>query len=70
TARVHFDRKIQLPSESEDVSAGKRWAVLIAGSSGFSNYRHQDYTGWDVTADNLFAVILGDKGSVQGGSGK
>lgn len=30
----------------------------------------QDYTGDDVTVDNLFAVILGDKSSVKGGSGK
>lgn len=40
-ARVHFDRKIQLPSESADESAGTKWAVLVAGSAGFSNYRHQ-----------------------------
>lgn len=30
----------------------------------------QDYTGDEVTADNLYAVILGDKSSVKGGSGK
>lgn len=30
----------------------------------------QDYTGDDVTVENLFAVILGDKGAVKGGSGK
>lgn len=30
----------------------------------------QDYTGDDVNVDNLFAVILGDKTAVKGGSGK
>uniref|UniRef100_A0A0D6QY07 Legumain prodomain domain-containing protein n=1 Tax=Araucaria cunninghamii TaxID=56994 RepID=A0A0D6QY07_ARACU len=125
SARIHFDNKIRLPSESEDESYGTRWAVLIAGSAGFSNYRHQadvchayqilkrgglrdenivvfmyddiannlanprpgiiinkpdgqdvyagvpkDYTGRDVNVYNLFAVILGDKDSVKGGSGK
>ena len=40
-ARVHFDRNIQLPSENADESTGTKWAVLVAGSAGFSNYRHQ-----------------------------
>ncbi|KAL0373061.1 UNVERIFIED_CONTAM: Vacuolar-processing enzyme [Sesamum calycinum] len=43
--------------ETEDNST--RWAVLVAGSNGFGNYRHQDYTGEQVTAENLYAVILG-----------
>ncbi|KAF7810139.1 vacuolar-processing enzyme [Senna tora] len=104
---------------------GTRWAVLVAGSSGFGNYRHQadvchayqllrkggvkeenivvfmyddiamspfnprpgiiinhpqgpdvyagvpkDYTGENVTTQNLYAVILGDKTRLKGGSGK
>nr|XP_043631547.1 vacuolar-processing enzyme beta-isozyme-like [Erigeron canadensis] len=104
---------------------GTRWAVLVAGSKGYGNYRHQsdvchayqilkkgglkdenivvfmyddiaksdenprpgtiinspagkdvyagvpkDYTGTDVTVDNLFAVLLGDKNAVKGGSRK
>ncbi|XP_021888149.1 vacuolar-processing enzyme [Carica papaya] len=104
---------------------GKRWAVLIAGSSGYENYRHQadichayqilksgglddkniivfmyddiafsqenprpgivinnplgkdvyhgvpkDYTGDDVNSNNFFAVILGNKTALTGGSGK
>ncbi|KAJ0940153.1 putative legumain protein [Helianthus annuus] len=120
---------IRLPSEkfdfSDDDSFGTRWAVLIAGSNGYSNYRHQadvchayqilktgglkdenivvfmyddiaynpenprqgviinspdgddvyhgvpkDYTGDDVNVDNFFAVLLGDKSKVKGGSGK
>ncbi|KAG2249936.1 hypothetical protein Bca52824_089564 [Brassica carinata] len=129
------DDVIKLPSqasrffrpsgEDSSSSAGTRWAVLVAGSSGYWNYRHQadvchayqllrkgglkeenivvfmyddiadneenprkgilinsphgsdvyggvpkDYTGDDVTVDNLFAVILGDKSAVKGGSGK
>ncbi|OAY48710.1 vacuolar-processing enzyme [Manihot esculenta] len=104
---------------------GKRWAVLVAGSRGYDNYRHQadvchayqilkkgglkdenivvfmyddiafdvnnprpgilinkpngndvyngvpkDYTGDNCTVDNLFAVILGNKTALTGGSGK
>ena len=30
----------------------------------------QDYTGPFVTAENLYAVLLGDKKAVKGGSGK
>ena len=30
----------------------------------------QDYTGKNVTSQNLYAVILGDKSKVKGGSGK
>ncbi|KAJ0564897.1 putative legumain protein [Helianthus annuus] len=109
----------------ENMTNGTRWAVLVAGSKGFGNYRHQadvchayqvlkkgglkdenivvfmyddiassplnprpgtiinnpkgdnvyagvpkDYNGEHVTVDNLFAVLLGDKKSVKGGSGK
>ncbi|CAA0838861.1 Vacuolar-processing enzyme beta-isozyme [Striga hermonthica] len=104
---------------------GTRWAVLVAGSNGFGNYRHQadvchayqilkrgglkdenivvfmyddiatnelnprkgiiinhptgedvyagvpkDYTGKQVTTENLYAAILGDKRAVRGGSRK
>ncbi|CAH8274537.1 unnamed protein product [Arabidopsis lyrata] len=135
TARSGPDDVIKLPSQAsrffrpaqddDDSNAGTRWAVLVAGSSGYWNYRHQadichayqllrkgglkeenivvfmyddiannyenprpgtlinsphgkdvyqgvpkDYTGDDVNVDNLFAVILGDKTAVKGGSGK
>ncbi|KAK9928085.1 hypothetical protein M0R45_025239 [Rubus argutus] len=105
--------------------SGTKWAVLVAGSMGYGNYRHQadvchayqilktrglkdeniivfmyddiaydpenprpgviinkpdgpdvyhgvpkDYTGENVTAANLYAVILGDKSNLSGGSGK
>ncbi|KAF3574079.1 hypothetical protein F2Q69_00062592 [Brassica cretica] len=112
--------------EGDDSSAaGTKWAVLVAGSRGYWNYRHQadvchayqllkkggvkeenivvfmyddiaknkenprpgiiinspngddvyngvpkDYTGDDVNVDNLFAVILGNKTALKGGSGK
>ncbi|MED6167640.1 hypothetical protein PIB30_004864 [Stylosanthes scabra] len=128
-----WDPKIQLPTQPDESAApvdqeeegGTRWAVLVAGSSGFGNYRHQadvchayqllkkdglkeenivvfmhddiatdplnprpgviinhpqgpnvydgvpkDYTGGNVTTENLFAVILGDKTKLKGGSGK
>ncbi|KAG6671936.1 hypothetical protein I3842_16G029500 [Carya illinoinensis] len=111
--------------DKEDDSSGIRWAVLIAGSNGYWNYRHQadichayqllrqgglkdenivvfmyddiafneenprpgviinkpdghdvyngvpkDYTGDDVTVDNFFAVLLGNRTAITGGSGK
>ncbi|KAF5743206.1 vacuolar processing enzyme a [Tripterygium wilfordii] len=111
--------------DANDDSTGTRWAVLIAGSNGYWNYRHQadvchsyqllrkgglkeeniivfmyddiayneenprpgviinnpkggdvyegvpkDYTGEQVTAANFFAVILGNKTALSGGSGK
>ncbi|KAL0734044.1 hypothetical protein Bca4012_010254 [Brassica carinata] len=111
--------------DGDDYSAGTKWAVLVAGSRGYWNYRHQadvchayqllrkggvkernivvfmyddiaknkenprpgiiinspngddvyngvpkDYTGKDVNVDNLFAVILGNKTALKGGSGK
>uniref|UniRef100_A0A803PBB8 Legumain prodomain domain-containing protein n=1 Tax=Cannabis sativa TaxID=3483 RepID=A0A803PBB8_CANSA len=104
---------------------GTKWAVLVAGSNGWGNYRHQadvchayqilkksgmkdeniivfmyddianspenphpgiiinspngsdvyhgvpkDYTGENVTVNNLFAAILGNKSGITGGSGK
>jgi legumain len=128
---ISDDDLIRLPSESlkffdvEDDAVGTRWAVLIAGSSGYWNYRHQadvchayqllkkgglkdenivvfmyddiafnvenprqgiiinsphgddvydgvpkDYTGDDVTVNNFFAAILGNKTALTGGSGK
>ncbi|KAK4338292.1 hypothetical protein RND71_042779 [Anisodus tanguticus] len=111
--------------EAEKDGGGVRWAVLVAGSQGYGNYRHQadvchayqilkrgglkdenivvfmyddiakselnprpgviinhpngsdvyagvpkDYTGEHVTAANLYAVLLGDRSAVKGGSGK
>lgn len=128
---------IRMPTEKGDAAAaapaaaapadnvGTRWAVLVAGSSGYGNYRHQadvchayqilrkggvkeenivvfmyddiaknilnprpgviinhpkgenvyagvpkDYTGDQVTTENFFAVLLGNKTAVTGGSRK
>lgn len=44
-----WERTIRMPTEKEEVDGGDdddqkvgtRWAVLVAGSSGFGNYRHQ-----------------------------
>ncbi|XP_043718084.1 vacuolar-processing enzyme [Telopea speciosissima] len=128
--RERWESIIKLPTEKEDLGVeekrnGTRWAVLVAGSSGFGNYRHQadvchayqllkkgglkdenivvfmfddiaknelnpkpgviinnpngsdvyagvpkDYTGKQVTTENLYAVLLGQKNAVKGGSGK
>ncbi|KAM0058405.1 putative legumain protein [Helianthus debilis subsp. tardiflorus] len=116
-------------SVNDEIQEGEKdsttWAVLVAGSNGYYNYRHQadichayqilnrgglkdeniivfmyddianhesnpkpgviinnpkghdvyagvpkDYTGDSVTSANLYAVLLGDKESVKGGSGK
>lgn len=134
-SRPSVDDVIRLPSEASkffrpenkdgDDTPGTRWAVLIAGSNGYWNYRHQadvchayqllrkgglkeenivvfmyddiahhrenprpgviinhprgedvykgvpkDYTGDQVTVGNFFAVILGNRTAVTGGSGK
>ncbi|KAJ6798745.1 vacuolar-processing enzyme beta-isozyme 1 [Iris pallida] len=128
-----WDPLIRMPTPTEvveeaddgDGETGTKWAVLVAGSSGFGNYRHQadvchayqllrkgglreenivvfmyddvagnplnprpgvlinhpdgqdvykgvpkDYTGEQVTSKNLYAVLLGNKTAVEGGSGK
>jgi len=122
-----FDSFLKLPSDvnGDGDAVGTRWAVLIAGSNGFGNYRHQadichayqimkggglkdeniivfmyddiahnegnprhgviinhpqggdvyagvpkDYVGEDVTVGNFLAVLLGDKTTLTGGSGK
>ncbi|CAL8996140.1 unnamed protein product [Prunus brigantina] len=120
-----FGRGDDGPDEQDDGTVGTRWAVLIAGSSGYWNYRHQadichayqllkkgglkdenivvfmyddiayneenprpgviinsphgddvykgvpkDYTGDDVTVNNFFAAILGNKTALTGGTGK
>ncbi|WCJ26002.1 Vacuolar-processing enzyme [Euphorbia peplus] len=119
------DEQPRTETEAEDDELGTRWAVLVAGSSGYGNYRHQadvchayqllrkgglkeeniivfmyddiannelnprpgviinspvgddvyagvpkDYTGEHVTAKNLYAVLLGNKTLLTGGSGK
>ncbi|KAL9387210.1 hypothetical protein Peur_020334 [Populus x canadensis] len=111
--------------DDDGMEIGTRWAVLVAGSNGYGNYRHQadvchayqllreggikeenivvfmyddiakhefnprpgviinhpqgddvyagvpkDYTGVQVTTENLYAVLLGNKSAVKGGSGK
>ncbi|KAK8963633.1 hypothetical protein KSP40_PGU011084 [Platanthera guangdongensis] len=129
SARVGWESVIRMPTEATSSAGeeepGTRWAVLVAGSSGYGNYRHQadvchayqvlkkgglkeenivvlmhddlasnplnprpgiiinhpngqdvyagvpkDYTGKEVTSENLYAVLLGNKSAVNGGSGK
>ncbi|XP_059639209.1 legumain [Cornus florida] len=122
-----WDPLIRTPVEEDHrpEENGTRWAVLVAGSHGYGNYRHQadvchayqilkrgglkeenivvfmyddiathefnprrgvminhpqghdvyagvpkDYTGKDVTAENLYAVLLGNRSALKGGSGK
>ncbi|XP_030551236.1 vacuolar-processing enzyme-like isoform X3 [Rhodamnia argentea] len=118
-------QEILLQSGGVAATDGTQWAVLVAGSSGYYNYRHQadvchayqilkenglkdeniivfmyddiaeneenptkgiiinkpngpdvyhgvpkDYTGDETTAANLYAVLLGNKTALSGGSGK
>ncbi|WMV42415.1 hypothetical protein MTR67_035800 [Solanum verrucosum] len=56
--------------EDHEHSIGTQWAVLVAGSSDWYNYRHQDYTGKYCNAQNFYGVILGNKSALTGGSGK
>ncbi|KAM0915446.1 hypothetical protein ACQ4PT_010849 [Festuca glaucescens] len=113
------------PAAAEEEEGVTRWAVLVAGSNGYENYRHQadvchayqilkkggvkeenivvfmyddiahdsqnprrgviinhpkgkdvyagvpkDYTGDQVTTENFFAVLMGNKTAVTGGSKK
>ncbi|KAL0297232.1 UNVERIFIED_CONTAM: Vacuolar-processing enzyme [Sesamum radiatum] len=124
-ARRFFGGSEEDNGGDDDDSVGTRWAILIAGSNGYWNYRHQadvchayqilkrgglkdenivvfmyddiayneenprpgviinnphgedvykgvpkDYVGDDVTVNNFFAVLLGNKTAVKGGSGK
>lgn len=39
--RLPSDREVERINGDEDDDVGTRWAVLIAGSSGYGNYRHQ-----------------------------
>lgn len=127
-ARRGWDSILKMPTDHIDDDSdtiGTQWAILLAGSSGYWNYRHQadichayqilrkgglkeenivvfmyddiahdeenpypgtiinhpqgsdvyagvpkDYTGENVTVNNFFAVLLGNKSLVTGGSGK
>lgn len=127
-ARRSWDSVLKMPTDHIDDDSdtiGTQWAILLAGSSGYWNYRHQadichayqilrkgglkeenivvfmyddiaqdeenpnpgtiinhpqgsdvyagvpkDYTGENVTVNNFFAVLLGNKSLVTGGSGK
>lgn len=127
-ARRGWDSVLKMPTDhivDDSDTIGTQWAILLAGSSGYWNYRHQadichayqilrkgglkeenivvfmyddiaqdeenpnpgtiinhpqgsdvyagvpkDYTGENVTVNNFFAVLLGNKSLVTGGSGK
>lgn len=54
-----WESRIRMPTQEDDEpeEAGTRWAVLVAGSSGYGNYRHQ--------ADVCHAYQLLRKGGVK-----
>lgn len=53
-SRGRFEPKILMPTEKtkpadqDEDSIGTRWAVLVAGSSGYGNYRHQVHTSSQI----------------------
>ncbi|KAL3721241.1 hypothetical protein ACJRO7_005968 [Eucalyptus globulus] len=124
-SRKSFREIVSISGGDRVESEGTQWAVLVAGSNGYENYRHQadvchayqilkanglkdeniivfmyddiannennptkgiiinkpdghdvyngvpkDYTGDATTAANLYAVLLGSKTALSGGSGK
>jgi legumain len=54
--RFEWEQVIRLPDEPVDADVdeigGTRWAVLIAGSSGYGNYRHQVSTQYYIIFPN------------------
>ncbi|KAG0456302.1 hypothetical protein HPP92_024090 [Vanilla planifolia] len=38
---ARFNPLLRLPTDGENQSVGTNWAILIAGSKGYGNYRHQ-----------------------------
>jgi legumain len=54
--RFEWEQVIRLPDEPVDADVdeigGTRWAVLIAGSSGYGNYRHQVSTQYYIISPN------------------
>ncbi|KAL6850392.1 hypothetical protein ACP4OV_021019 [Aristida adscensionis] len=112
-----WEELIRMPAAEENV--GTTWAVLVAGSNGFENYRHKadmchtyqilrkgglkeenivvfmyddmayntqnpgkdvyhgvpklvnkDYTGDQVTTNNFYVVLMGNRSALTGGSRK
>lgn len=37
----HLDSMAQSAAEADEQAKGTTWAVLVAGSNGYDNYRHQ-----------------------------
>ncbi|KAA3490671.1 vacuolar-processing enzyme-like [Gossypium australe] len=68
--RLPYEASRFFHRSDDDEFDGTRWAVLIAGSKTYQNYRHQDYTGENVTVNKYFNVILRNKAALTGGSGK
>ena len=63
-ARTRLEPTIRLPSElaaaaagdETDDAVGTRWAVLVAGSSGYYNYRHQVHIRASFRSSSLLPV--------------
>lgn len=57
-AHARLEPTIRLPSDDDTV--GTRWAVLVAGSNGYQNYRHQVRTLYDGFYSLLIRVSSRD----------
>lgn len=42
----------QNPTKENDLCEGKKWVVLVAGSKGWSNYRHQVFKSFNNKLDS------------------
>jgi len=42
----------QNPTEDDSLYEGKKWVVLVAGSKGWSNYRHQVFKSFNNILDS------------------
>lgn len=57
-----WESGIRMPTEKDDAEevdgeVGTRWAVLVAGSSGYGNYRHQVFFVFSYGHDSLVQDI-------------
>lgn len=57
-----WESGIRMPTEKDDAEevdgeVGTRWAVLVAGSSGYGNYRHQVFFFFSYGHDSLVQDI-------------
>ncbi|KAH1133631.1 hypothetical protein GYH30_012162 [Glycine max] len=61
--RKEWDSVIKLPTEPVDADSdevGTRWAVLMASSNGYGNYRHQLLIKGGLKEENIVVFMYND----------